>query len=449
MTHVTNDDSHLKSRHWICTLNNYTEAELAKCITFGNDKAQYACIGKEVGKTGTPHLQIYFQMKTAYSGQTIKNQTSKRLWTGKGDNFGDKGGNPQRLRKYCQKEGDYMEFGEFKDTVAAKAKGQRAGASAGGAATKAMWKSLDDDIEAGYKEKEIKVKYPHLYYKHHTGIAKGISITNKIPPRKEKTCVHVYIGPPGCGKTSKAKELAGQSGYWYDSPNRIWWSGYDGTSAVVMDDFHGDYPFKNWKLLTDQYPHQVPVHQGMLNFNPKMIIITANEMPGTWWKQEVLQTHGYAALLRRINVLQVWDEAKKDFVFTDLQDRCWNMGCVCDPKFAETAPTPIILSEEDEPEPEPLQRQTATLDLSDSSFLAPPKRVLSVPLSPPPLPKKRKVQKDPQDKNVGQLTEKLNEMYPDPFEVDTLSSEDDPIDSFDDSCSSGSDSMSDDLSEEF
>lgn len=425
------DESNHKSRNWICTLNNWTEVEYAKLLAYGSEKAQYCVIGKEVGKTGVPHLQAFFQMKTPYSGQTIKNSTSKRMWMGTAPG-------PEKARKYCMKDGDFIEVGEFKDSQ----KNQSSGGKQTGKANKEFWEALNKDINDGYSEKEIKDKYSSVYFKHHSGISRGITVANAIPRRKEKTCVHVYVGPPGCGKTTKATELGGEDAFFYNSPNKIWWSGYDGKEAVVMDDFHGNYPFEDLKKLLDKYPHQVPVHGAMITFNPKMIVMTSNEMPGTWYREEVFKTHGYSALLRRINVLQIWDAGKKQFIDSELTERLWNDGCVCDPKFPEPQTPPII--QKVVPEKltlEKMKRSAAVLDLSNSSFLDEPVHQTSTSLPPP---KKRKVQSSPPSKQVGALTKQLDDLYgpsdpipEDPFEVVTISDSDDedsnsdPVDSFD------------------
>ena len=76
------DDSHHKSRNWIGTLNNYTDIEYAKLVAYASDKSSYGIVAKEVGKTGTPHLQFYLQFRTTVPGQRIKNSVSKRLWLG-------------------------------------------------------------------------------------------------------------------------------------------------------------------------------------------------------------------------------------------------------------------------------------------------------------------------------------------------------------------------------
>lgn len=396
------DESNHKSRNWICTLNNYTEVEYARILSWADAKCQYAVIAKEVGKTGIPHLQIYFQMKTAYAGQSIKNATTKRMWMGIAKN-------PEKAQEYCMKDEDYVEVGEFKSGRLARQQNSQKG----GEATKSLWTALNNQINAGATEAEIKDNFPSVYFKHHGGISKGIAIANRIPRRDFKTCVHVIIGPAGVGKTTLAQELAGPDAYWYDSPNKIWWTGYTGQDTVVFDDFHGNYPFDNFKKLTDKYPLQVPVHNGMVNFSSHKLIITSNEEPGTWWRKEVLQTHGMSALYRRINCIKAWDDETNQFIDYDPKDpeheknhKLWEEGCIC----SKQEKIQIDLSHEELPldktvEIPPLKglAPKPVLDLSNSEF---------VPVTSRPL--KLKKPTTPASGTKRRLTDHLDDLYPDP-----------------------------------
>lgn len=426
-----NPESNARARNWCFTLNHWTETDVMKMKLYASEKCRYMVFGKEKGKAGTEHLQGYMQLPKATAGQTIKNQCKilDRLW------LTPTNGNGTSARDYCMKyDKEAYQFGNFVDH---RATASAANAAKGNTASTQMWHSLNDLVNSGATEKEIKDKFAHIYYKHHSGIQAGISCANAIPPRREKTCVHVLVGPAGCGKTSKAMELAGQDAYLYSSPNKIWWSGYDGTSPVIMDDFHGNYPFGDFKQMTDKYPHKVPVHGNLINFNPKKIIVTSNLDPTEWWKPEVTGREGYAALYRRINVLEFWDSEKECFIATDkdYHRSLWHDGCLC-----PTEDLPTIEVETPPPVADPkLKRSHAVIDLDDlldnSEF--PMDDFPFLPLS-----KKQKIQKGPLNKTAPSRV--VIPETPSQSEVESESDEDDD----DDSSGSFDDSLNDTSGEE-
>jgi len=91
-----------RSKRWCFTLNNYTEEELSTVTKISeNKKFDFFIFGKEVGESGTPHLQGYLEAKNAIRFKTLKNDLSPRvhLEVAKGtrkDNI-----------KYCSKDSDY------------------------------------------------------------------------------------------------------------------------------------------------------------------------------------------------------------------------------------------------------------------------------------------------------------------------------------------------------
>lgn len=363
------DNATNRYRYYVFTLNNYDETDIMKLKLYANEKCRYITFGKEVGANGTPHLQGYMQLKIGTAGKTIKNQSKcMRIW------LHPCKGSGTEARDYCLKQDkEAYQWGDFMDHPPMDKAGTRN--TAGAKATKEKWVEIRDDILNGFTEKEMFVKHTGTYIHHSAGINRAITVVNAVPPRKSKTCVHVIIGSPGVGKTTKAVALGGEDAFMYSSPNKIWWSGYDGKSAVIFDDFHGNYPFEEWKKLTDKYSHRVPVHNGMINFNPSLLVITSNLHPTNWWKPEVLGTHGLAALYRRINVLDIWNDETKQFdTFTVMDDgntrQMWIDGCVCDPVFPESQlagsqdSTVEVVSESE-------QDQMPTLDVAEVS---PPKK---------------------------------------------------------------------------
>lgn len=413
------DESNHKSRNWICTLNNWTEVEHAKLVAYFDDKAKYAVIGKEVGKTGVPHLQIYFQMKTPYSGQTIKNHTSKRMWMGIANS-------PTKSRDYCTKDGDFIELGTFDA-------GRDSQGKAGGAKTKQTWKDLWSDIQSGMTFEDCCSKYPSMVMQ--TRNAVMAECLRHAPVRDFKSCVHVYFGHSGTGKTERAKQEAGKNAYVQTPSRKNWFDGYDGRKNVVVDEMRkGQFSLGSLLTMMDKYDSAVEVKGGMVNFAPKYFAITSNHSPDEWYSADVLDEESRKALWRRINVCKMVTKSGNTSKFEDYcppNMEMWHGGCICNQNVVE--PAKLTLNS--------LGRQKAVLDLSNSSFLDEPLSQTSTSLL---LPKKKKAQSSPPSKQVGVLTKELDDLYgpadpipEDPFEVVTISDSDDedsnedPIDSFD------------------
>nr|WAE42623.1 MAG: replication associated protein [Cressdnaviricota sp.] len=92
------DDS---SRKWCFTLNNYTESEETTIKTYIS-KFKYWIYGREIAPTtGTPHLQGFFESKSAVKFSTLKNLNNRlNLRKAKGDE--------KQNYIYCFKEGDFF-----------------------------------------------------------------------------------------------------------------------------------------------------------------------------------------------------------------------------------------------------------------------------------------------------------------------------------------------------
>ncbi|XP_052818373.1 uncharacterized protein LOC128244403 [Mya arenaria] len=60
------------AKDWCFTLNNYTEED---CTTLEQLDVQYICYGREVGESGTPHIQGFVQMKKGIRMTALKKIT--------------------------------------------------------------------------------------------------------------------------------------------------------------------------------------------------------------------------------------------------------------------------------------------------------------------------------------------------------------------------------------
>ena len=96
-------------RHWTFTLNNYIEddiIELRSTAPF----CKYLVYGKEVGDSGTPHLQGFVSFSNARQVKVLHNWFNRRAhW--------EVARNPRKAAQYCKKDGDFEEFGGDPDEL--------------------------------------------------------------------------------------------------------------------------------------------------------------------------------------------------------------------------------------------------------------------------------------------------------------------------------------------
>ena len=94
-----------RAKHWCFTINNYTDAIVSKLERLDcNDGIVYLIAGREVGDTGTPHLQGFISFTSRVRRSTVTRTigqahcTCARL--------------VKRALEYCKKDGDYFEIGD-------------------------------------------------------------------------------------------------------------------------------------------------------------------------------------------------------------------------------------------------------------------------------------------------------------------------------------------------
>lgn len=91
-----------RSRGWCFTLNNYTEEEFKKMSDGDHMKTlEKWIVGKEIGESGTKHLQGYYYFKNARTLKKMKEIDERAHWeTAKGS--------PKQNLDYCSKDGEYV-----------------------------------------------------------------------------------------------------------------------------------------------------------------------------------------------------------------------------------------------------------------------------------------------------------------------------------------------------
>lgn len=270
------------SKRWCFTLNNYEQSDIHRLNSLANtDSVAYLCYGKEVGASGTPHLQGY----VCFTSRKTRNRAKQEI--GARAHLESSKGSPSQNREYCSKEGEFMEFGTLPNS-----QGHRTDLA-----------ELKLAINAGAGVSEISDKFFSQYLRYPRAIE--TMVLRNSTPRTWKTQVKVLWGPTGSGKTSAVHAEVELSNL-YSHPGGQWFDGYEGQSDGLFDDFGGsEFKLTYLLKLLDAYPMRVPVKGSFVQWVPKRIWITSNHHPEEWYPNA--KPMHVAALMRRIEEIKFMD----------------------------------------------------------------------------------------------------------------------------------------------
>lgn len=186
-----------QSKYYVFTLNNYEQVDVEHISTWIDAGiASYLCFGREVGESGTHHLQGYVQFNAIQRDTSARKYLPKAHWEPQMDTN-------EHAREYTQKDGDYTELGIFIKT--------RGGAGARNDlsnAVQTMIASSDDGLH------DVALSHPTVYVKFHKGLA-ALYPHYKSNTERSHPEIHIRYGSTGVGKSEWAQSLAGESGYWF------------------------------------------------------------------------------------------------------------------------------------------------------------------------------------------------------------------------------------------
>ncbi len=273
----------MASRSWVFTLNNYTETELSHVMALVEEGiANYVIIGREVGETGTPHLQGFIQLpkrrRLGYLKEVIPRAHLERSR------------DPEAAITYCQKDGDWTEYGTHETgTTGPGQDGAR--------------KRCYDAFKAGGATAAEEAEPIIWAFSGHT---LGKTVHREPTARPDITCLWIW-GAPGVGKSRKAwapyleaEEDAPPVAYAKDGETK-WWNGYRGEADVVIDDLcEGGISIAMMLKWCDRYPCRVETKGGMEPLMATKIVVTSNFPPRDIWPKANDTT--VAALTRRFTI---------------------------------------------------------------------------------------------------------------------------------------------------
>lgn len=139
-----------KYRHWTFTLNNYTKDDIAKLQQL-SDTVKYLIYGKEVGASGTPHLQGFMSFAGPRRVSAIRSLFDSRAHI-------EVARDPRAAAQYCRKEGDFVEFGDNPDE-SRKRQGRRTDIQA---LVSAISEGETDRKRLRQEHPEVCAKYPNF-----------------------------------------------------------------------------------------------------------------------------------------------------------------------------------------------------------------------------------------------------------------------------------------------
>lgn len=272
-----------RCRNYVFTLNNPVSEEDAIRAYFGSSGdcsesprlCSFLCYGREKGDSGTPHLQGYLELSRAVSISAL----SKAMPFMYRAHLEARRGSQEEAIRYCEKDGDFVQFGDR------KSQGGRSDLDA-----------IRESIASGERTvREIADSSFSLWciYRRSFEAYSDMLAANARTAPYEPVAVSCYWGKTGTGKTRRAFE---ENPGLYSWPGGLWFDGYVGQSVLLLDEFDGSQiPFRELLRILDRYPLQVPVKGGYKHAQWKKVIITSNKEASQWYPFE-----DYAPLQRRI-----------------------------------------------------------------------------------------------------------------------------------------------------
>lgn len=253
-------------RNCVFTVNNYTDKKENDIKKLAVAYCSYMVYGKEVGESGTPHLQGYLELD--------KRMAFNKLRKLIGGHIEARRGTQEQAITYCLKDvkvdNPAWTFGEK------KCQGLRTDIG-----------ELKEDIASGeFTTQELMEKHEPAW-KYGRAMSKYQALIDKQNTKAFRNVkVHVIWGKTGTGKSRYCREQDPDL-YAVPVPNggNLWFDGYDGEKTLLLDDFYGWIKYGQLLRLLDGYQQLLPVKGGFTYAKWTTIYITSNSEPDRWYER--------------------------------------------------------------------------------------------------------------------------------------------------------------------
>ena len=243
-----------KFRDYCVTWNNYTEDNYETLLGL---QTTYLVIGKEIGASGTPHLQVYF-----YFANPRSFKTTQKILHGAHIEARIPNSTPAQAAAYCKKDGNFFERGDCPE------QGKRNDVELVREQLKSG-QGMRGVVRVATNLQSIKIAECILKYEE--------------PKRNWKPHIVWYWGLTGCGKSFQAHQVFDDTDFFRkSSTTEKWFDGYDAHPNVIFDDFlfpENKKEYNYWLDVFDRYACVVQTKGGIRQFLAKEIIVTSSVNP--------------------------------------------------------------------------------------------------------------------------------------------------------------------------
>lgn len=261
----------MSGRSWCYTLNNYSFEEQ---IMIEGIPCRYHVFGYEVGENGTPHIQGYIEFNKVMRLSAVKKLIERAHWEGRR-------GTRDEASNYCKKDGEFIEVGDY---------------NAGGQGTRNDLRGLVNLVREGHNMLNIIEEIPEVAARNLRFMEKYIQLVEKEDTKAFRQVeVAVLVGDAGTGKSRIVHDLEPDV-FTVNTDEAFPFEGYDGESAILIDDFYGGIKYCNLLRILDGHQYRVNVKGGHRYAKWTRIYITSNDKPESWYQRGLTP-----ALARRIN----------------------------------------------------------------------------------------------------------------------------------------------------
>lgn len=198
--------------------------------------------------------------------------------------------NPNRVTKYCTKDGDWISDGDInKPNEASETQPKLTNAEIG------------KRLLAGETLRSLVDEHPELIVRYDKIQRAMLSYElDGNPPERDVKAIWIW-GPSGIGKSRSIWTKYGHKAYWAGLTGGKWFDGYNGQAVVVFDDYDASrFQYHELLRLLDRYPLRVEVKGGYTTAKWTVVCITSVNPP-----QQVYPNKYDQQLARRITAIEL------------------------------------------------------------------------------------------------------------------------------------------------